>query len=139
MLLVLSHTPGALCSAQQCLIFIYWQGPGDLGLPLHTCLTHGRPKIHTYHVGSGSVFILAPHGECAQSPLFGTVTEGELSFLLLVCPQWAWKALSSPEGRVASQLLFWGRHWGLLAAAATPWLLQYCRLSTEVGLMLETA
>lgn len=26
------------------------------------------------------------------------MTEVELSFLLLVCPQWAWKALSSPEG-----------------------------------------
>lgn len=63
-LLVVSH---------QCLIFVCWQKPADLGLPLHTCITHGGPKIHKYHVCTGSLFILAPHGRCVLPYCWGLV------------------------------------------------------------------
>lgn len=136
MLLVLSHTPGALCSVQQCLIFVYW---GCLYTPaLHT----GGPKF-THTMFAQAVYSQQlPQAGVHIAFSFETMTEVELNLLLFVRLQWTWKAVSSPESS--------GFTAGVLGQALGVSLLeqsdpgqcrtqQYCSLSSEVGLLVETA
>lgn len=138
MLLVLSHTPAAMCSAQQGLIFAYWQEPADLGLPLHTCLTHGRPKIHTYHVCTDTLFIiLAPNGRCAQCLLFWVYDWSGIELVRASLMGLESCALSREQW-----LHSWGFRAGFRGSLLQPSTLagaELNTLSTEVGLLVETA
>lgn len=116
---VVSHSRSPVqCAA---LIFLYWQEPADLGLPWHTCITHGRPKIHTQHICTGTLFI--PMADVHEAFSSGTMAGVELTLLLLVHLQGAWKAVSSPESRGFTAGVL-GQTLGVLPTAIRPWLVQ---------------
>lgn len=100
MLSVLSHAPRALCSAWQGLIFVYRQELADLRLPFHTCITRGRPKIHTYCVCTSSLFMYTSLGRRVCSLLVWEYdSEVELNSLPLARLRGALKAVLAGERR----------------------------------------
>lgn len=95
-----------------------------LGLPLHACITHGRPKIHTYHVCTGSLFIVAPLGRCAHSLLFWDYDWSGIELAPVCVSSMDLESCVLPREQWLHSWCFGAGIRGFLAGAVRPWLVQ---------------